>query len=192
MTSDVGLTPGTLGRRDLPLLLFEEREVREAIEYSLIGGTALHVHVYTAPRGAPSCFRKSANQRMAHLLDQDAERVERLARRFGVRVISVEKRGTRHQHIDLCGKPLERATAAAVRAEICINCPPADLVTEQHNGWRAYLTPDVEADLFGESPLKQVWPHLQALRGASPGAGEGDAPVQPAPPTLTVPQAPKA
>lgn len=45
----------------------------------------------------------------AHLLDANESRLIKTAKRCGVRVIKVSRRGKRGQHIDLCGKPLEKA-----------------------------------------------------------------------------------
>lgn len=59
----------------------------------------------------PSCFK--GRRQIAHLFDQDKARLVRTAKRFGVRVILVEREGTHQQHIDLCGKPLERALELA-------------------------------------------------------------------------------
>jgi hypothetical protein len=42
-------------------------------------------------------------------LTKDKTRLIATAKRFGVRVIKVERDGQPGQHIDLCGKPLERA-----------------------------------------------------------------------------------
>lgn len=79
--------------------IFLQRELRQAYEYAAGGGQALHV---CQSRGfvmsdAPACFRRSAQ--FAHLFDQDHARLLETARRLGVRDI----------HVDLCGKPLERA-----------------------------------------------------------------------------------
>lgn len=85
---------------------FERREIREALRCAGQGGQALHV--FLAPKmPAPSCFRRSL--RCGHLFDLDAERLVRSARRLGVRNVVVHHRDTTKQHVDLCGKPLERA-----------------------------------------------------------------------------------
>jgi len=49
------------------------------------------------------------NKGWAHLFDQDKERLIATAKWLGVRVIKVEREGKSLQHIDLCGKPLQRA-----------------------------------------------------------------------------------
>lgn len=90
--------------------VFGCRQVREAIVYAADGGQALHVHtLHRAVAGAPACFRRS--RQAAHLFDRDADRLRRTVRRLGVRVILVEREGTDRQHVDLCGRPLERALA---------------------------------------------------------------------------------
>ncbi len=87
---------------------FEWLEVEEAIAYALDGGEALHNNPIAKhmPK-APGCFKRSANA--AHLFDQDTKRLRATAKRLGVRVVYIDKEGTKHQHLDLCGKPLERA-----------------------------------------------------------------------------------
>lgn len=85
---------------------FERREIREALRCAGQGGQALHVFL-ALKMPAPSCFRRSLQ--WGHLFDQDAERVEKTARRLGVRKVVVHHRDTPKQHVDLCGKPLERA-----------------------------------------------------------------------------------
>lgn len=89
--------------------LFETKEIRAARDYALHGGQALHMMSgqWAKGWGGPSCFRHA--REFAHLLDQDIERLKQTARTLGVRVIKVSRAGTPNQHIDLCGKPLERA-----------------------------------------------------------------------------------
>lgn len=97
---------------------FEERQIREAYAHAQEGGQALHLMAgrYAYLReDTPSCFK--GRRQIAHLFDQDRERLIRTARRFGVRVILVEREGTHQQHIDLCGKPLERAMELAKQEE---------------------------------------------------------------------------
>lgn len=90
---------------------FEIRQIRESVEFALAGGQALHVWTpspeWKSRPSVPLVFRRA--NLWAHLFDQDAERLVTTARQLGVKVIALERRGTRHQHIDLCGKPLERA-----------------------------------------------------------------------------------
>lgn len=89
---------------------FESRKIRAAYAFVEQGGQALHV--WKPPKGgwpgAPACFMKSRRQ-WGHLLDNDKARLIATARRLGVRVIKVAQEGRRGQHIDLCGRPLERA-----------------------------------------------------------------------------------
>lgn len=90
---------------------FKRREIQEAIQHAGEGGQALHVWEPTpAERIAlrpPAVFK--ASKLWAHLFDQDAERLVQTARRLGVRAIKLERSGRPGQHIDLCGRPLERA-----------------------------------------------------------------------------------
>jgi uncharacterized protein (DUF58 family) len=91
---------------------FTQMQLREAIAYAADGGQALHTHRIIPSRDrAPRCFVRAvdAGQDIAHLFDQDRDRLERTARRLGVRVIVVERAGTLSQHIDLCGGPLRQA-----------------------------------------------------------------------------------
>lgn len=87
---------------------FEMRDVVAAQDYAMDGGTALHVHTLTA--GHP-LFKRYAV--IGHLIDQDKRRLVHLASRLGVRVVKVEREGRRGQHVDLCGKPFERACEMA-------------------------------------------------------------------------------
>jgi hypothetical protein len=48
---------------------------------------------------------------IAHLFDQNLERLEKTARRLGINIVVIEKPGTDSQHVDLCGRPLRRALA---------------------------------------------------------------------------------
>jgi hypothetical protein len=92
---------------------FEQRDILRAYAHAAAGGQALHV-CESRPfvtDSAPGCFRRSAQ--FAHLIDLDEKRLRDTARRLGVRVIRIERRGERAQHVDLCGKPLERALAQA-------------------------------------------------------------------------------
>jgi hypothetical protein len=92
--------------------LFQWREIEAAVDYAAQGGQALHIHNFIIDRDkAPACFKRDvdAGKQIAHLFDQDKNRLIATARRLGVRVILVEREGTDGMHIDLCGKPLERA-----------------------------------------------------------------------------------
>lgn len=83
---------------------FELRELSQAYAWSMGGGQALHVHTLTM--GHRFFSRYSV---IAHLFDQDKDRLATTARSLGVRSVVIEHEGTRKQHVDLCGKPLERA-----------------------------------------------------------------------------------
>lgn len=97
--------------------LFATRQIYEAFEFAEAGGQALHVWTPSEMwRGrSPRPFRRA--KEWAHLIDNDAERLERTAKALGVRVIVIGRHGRRGQHIDLCGKPLERAKAMCVPEE---------------------------------------------------------------------------
>ena len=89
--------------------LFSEREQREAIAFAMLGGQALHEvgKWATARPGCPQVFKSGTG--IAHLFDQNLDRLVLTARGLGVRVIKVERPGKEGQHIDLCAKPLEKA-----------------------------------------------------------------------------------
>ena len=94
--------------------LFQQREVREAIAHAESGGQALHLHWSVGGDNAPACFKK--HRQWGHLIDHDLKRLKATARRLGVRKIAIDRLGARGQHVDLCGKPLERAIAKASAA----------------------------------------------------------------------------
>ena len=91
-------------------------KIREARDHAAAGGQALHMMTgqWAKGWGGPRCFRRA--KEFAHLFDQDRTRLEATARRLGVRRIVVSKPGTPSQHIDLCGRPLERAKAEAAKS----------------------------------------------------------------------------
>jgi hypothetical protein len=88
------------------------REIQEALAYAAAGGQALHLHAFVTTE-APEAFKRAVREgrEIAHLLDQDVSRLGATAARLGVRKIVIERQGTPRQHVDLCGKPLERARA---------------------------------------------------------------------------------
>lgn len=90
---------------------FDQREVREAIAHAKSGGQALHVFAAINGMPAPNCFCKSPN--WAHLFDQDEDRLRNTAKQLGIKRIFVHQPGTEKQHIDICGKVLQRAIEVA-------------------------------------------------------------------------------
>jgi hypothetical protein len=90
--------------------LFEERQIKEAFAYSAEGGQALHLFsnpgVYP---GAPICFKR--NLFAAHLFDDHIERLKLTASKLGVKRIVISRVGRQGQHVDLCGRPLQKAIA---------------------------------------------------------------------------------
>jgi hypothetical protein len=77
------------------------------------GGIALHLmdHSGGIYPNAPACFKQTKS--FAHLFDQDTQRLQTVARWLGVRKVVVSKQNTYQQHVDLCGRPLERALLGA-------------------------------------------------------------------------------
>lgn len=92
---------------------FEMKQIFEAKEYSKQGGQALHVHNINSGH---RLFKRYPV--IGHLFDADKTRLIATARRLGVRVIKVEREGEEGQHIDLCGKPFERACHEAVEQSV--------------------------------------------------------------------------
>ena len=96
--------------------VFQQDQVKEAKAYALAGGQALHLHRIIVDRSrAPRCFVSAIDrgEDIAHLFDQDAQRLIATAKKLGVKVILVEHPGTPRQHIDLCGIPLRKARSIA-------------------------------------------------------------------------------
>lgn len=96
--------------------IFKALQVREAIAYAAKGGQALHLHQIIVNRDtAPRCFVAAVDrgEYIAHLFDQDKERLVKTARRHGVKVIYIDKEDTPRQHIDLCAGPLRAVHAWA-------------------------------------------------------------------------------
>lgn len=99
----------------LPVKLFTTFEVEPAYAHAAAGGQALHLHQIIPDRKtAPWCFVRAvdAGEPIAHLFDQDEDRLTKTCRALGVRVVVVERKGHPGQHVDLCGKPLKKACAA--------------------------------------------------------------------------------
>ena len=97
--------------------LFEELQLMEAYAYAEQGGQTLHL--FSDPGiypGAPNCFKRS--REAAHLIDYDIDNLIATARRLGVRVIRIGRKGKRGQHIDLCGRPLQKARSEASQSLI--------------------------------------------------------------------------
>jgi len=97
--------------------LFEERQLMGAYEYARTGGQALHL--FSDPGiwpGCPKVFKKS--REAARLFDYNIGRLIATAKSLGVRVIKIGRKGRCGQHIDLCGKPLQRAKDQASQSLI--------------------------------------------------------------------------
>lgn len=95
------------------MILFPGNRTPEAIAAINDGGQVLELwdKSYTMGPHAPSCFR---GKNFAKLYDNDKARLIETARKLGVRVIVVDCEGQPgRQHIDLVGKPMERAKQEA-------------------------------------------------------------------------------
>lgn len=100
------------------MMLFAQREIKSAYAHAADGGQALHVisGTYAYLRNdTPAVFKN--RHEIAHLIDNNIVRLMATARRLGVRVIKVERAQRVGQHIDLCGKPLEKARAECSQPE---------------------------------------------------------------------------
>lgn len=99
-------------------------EIDEAKAHAAAGGQALHLHCVVFD-DSPRCFRAAVErgEDIAHLFDQDLDRLRRTARRLGVRVIVVEHQGTPRQHVDLCGGPLRKALAECGQPDLFAGQP---------------------------------------------------------------------
>lgn len=86
------------------------RQLKQAVAYSMSGGQALHLHRFIMSKYAPACFKRAVarGEVIAHLFDQDYDRLVSTVKRVGVNVIQVEHEGTPEQHVDLCGAPLRQ------------------------------------------------------------------------------------
>ena len=98
--------------------------ILEAIEHSESGGVALHVWKPPRQNGEstwpgydiPGCFKKSES--WGHLLCCSLGQLEKTAKRLGISRVVVSKLGKRGQHVDLCGRPLEKAIEKAVLVKV--------------------------------------------------------------------------
>lgn len=91
-------------------LYSERRQYREALACAAEGGQALFVHAWHGPSRI-KCF--DGAPWIGKLFDQDRARLAATARRLGVRIVKVDRAGEPGQHIDLVGRPLQRARAEA-------------------------------------------------------------------------------
>lgn len=92
--------------------LFRRNQTREAIRFSKEGGQSLQPFIKTLVFcGGRGDFFKHP-QRAARLFDQNTARLITTIRKFGINTIHVHLVGTDKQHVDLTGKPLERAMRA--------------------------------------------------------------------------------
>ncbi|MEN6550033.1 MAG: hypothetical protein ABFE07_28660 [Armatimonadia bacterium] len=88
---------------------FAQDQVREAQGYAAAGGQALHL-INTAillGMDVPPPFRGA--KALAHLFDQDLDRLVATAKRLGIRILLVHRPGELSQHVDLVGGPLRKA-----------------------------------------------------------------------------------
>jgi hypothetical protein len=94
------------------VLVFATLEVLEAVAHAKAGGQSLHLHRIIPDRDrAPRCFVQAVDrgEPIAHLFDLDEVRLLATAKKCGVRVLYIDRRGTDRAHIDLCSGPLRNA-----------------------------------------------------------------------------------
>jgi hypothetical protein len=89
--------------------IFTQSQVLAAREHAMHGGQAIHLHRMLG-LNPPQCFARDvrAGKDIAHVFDQNTARLIATAKKMGVRVILVDRLNSAHQHIDMCGKPLEK------------------------------------------------------------------------------------
>lgn len=96
------------------MIVFFPGKMSEAmIAYVAGGGQAIEKWEasYTLmQKRTPLCFR---GKEFCKLYDADELRLIATARRLGVRVVKVDRRGDKYQHVDLIGGPMLRALAEA-------------------------------------------------------------------------------
>lgn len=85
-------------------------QFKQAVADAENGSQALFTHTWGLAAG-PQCFQ--AAKVIGKLFDQDASRLEETARTLGVRRVKIDRLGHPWQHVDLVGKPLERAIVQA-------------------------------------------------------------------------------
>jgi len=92
--------------------LFRRSQTREAIHYAIDGGQALQPFIKTSVfcGGCGNFFKYP--QRAARLFDQDYKRLVETIKSFGINSVHVHLEGQDKQHVDVVGKPLERAMRA--------------------------------------------------------------------------------
>lgn len=89
-------------------------DFKQAIADAENGDQALFTHAWGMSSG-PKCFQ--AAKIIGKLFDQHAARLEVTARSLGVRRVKICRLGHPWQHVDLVGKPLERAIERAEKVE---------------------------------------------------------------------------
>ena len=85
-------------------------DFKQAVADAANGGQALFTHNWGMATGS-KCFHGA--KVIGKLFDQNARRLEETARALGVRRVKIDRRDHPWQHVDLVGKPLERAIAMA-------------------------------------------------------------------------------
>jgi hypothetical protein len=119
-------TPEKAARRVRPgtIVKIDTAELRRRMQASktrsvFLPGETMVLHVWTpvpAERArAPLAFRMA--NRWAHLFGDDVAELKAIARLYGVNRAKVGRRGERGQHVDLCGRPLERLIEAIEACE---------------------------------------------------------------------------
>ena len=75
------------------------------------GMQSLFIHSWVGGPEAPVCFR--GLRMIGKLFDNDCVRLEQTAKRLGVKKIKIDRRGKAGQHVDLVGRPLQKAMQLA-------------------------------------------------------------------------------
>lgn len=91
------------------LRVFKVREIREARQYALDGGIAVHLHWMVFPK-SPACFKRDVNagKPIAHVFCQSVAMLKRIARENGIREVYIDREGTPSQHVREAAQPAPR------------------------------------------------------------------------------------
>lgn len=121
---------------------YECMAIVEAEQYAADGGQALHLHrIIVNWERAPKCFKAAVNrgEHIAHLFDNDTDRLRRTARKLGVKVVYLDREGRPGQHLDLCGAPLKKAIAMC-RDEVMVMTLEVIFRNEPEDEWAIHYS----------------------------------------------------
>ena len=98
----------------MAIRVFQQSEIHDARAFAAQSddNVAVHLHRMLIPT-APACFVRDirAGKPIAHVFCRNVTLLQQLARRLGVRIVKIDRPATASQHVDLCGRPLEKLLA---------------------------------------------------------------------------------